>query len=68
MNCLEMLNGNFILFYQIKPQYNKKTKGEIDYLFTVTQKLTVSQKLNEIFAFKSPEHLREIALHSYNEI
>lgn len=46
MNCLEMLNGNFILFYQIKPQYNKKTKGEIDYLFTVTQKLTVSQKLN----------------------
>lgn len=49
-----MLNGNFVLFYQIKPQYNKKTKGEIDYLFTVTQKLTVSQKLDEIFTFKSP--------------
>lgn len=61
MSCLEMLNGNFVLFYQIKPQFNRKTRGEIDYIITVTQKLSVSQKLNEIFAFKSPEHLRQVA-------
>ena len=56
-----MFHGNFLLFYHIKPEFNKKTKGEIDYIITATQKLTVSQKLNEIFNFKSPEHLRQMA-------
>lgn len=68
MDCLEMFNGNFVLFYQIKPQNNRKTKGEIDYIITATQKLTVSEKLNEIFSFKSPEQLREIAAENYSEI
>lgn len=60
-----MLNGNFVLFYQIKPQFNRKTKGEIDYIITATQKLSISQKLNEIFSFKSPENLRKVAATSY---
>ena len=68
VNCLEMFNGNFLLFYQIRPQNNRKTKGEIDYLITTTQKLTVSQKLNEIFNFRSPQHLRAMAINRYEEI
>ena len=27
INCLEMFNGNFLLFYQIKPDLNRKKKG-----------------------------------------
>ena len=63
-----MFNGNYLLFFQIKPKFNRKTRGEIDYMITTTQKLTVSQKLNEIFDFKSPEHLRIMADTRYEEI
>lgn len=68
IDCLEMLNGNFMLFYQIKPEFNKKTKGEIDYLIILTQKLTVTQKLNEIFNFKSHQDLRDIVANNYSVI
>ena len=26
-NCLEMLNGNFVLFFQVKPECNNKLRG-----------------------------------------
>jgi len=35
-------------------------------MITLTQKLTVSQKLSEIFDFKSPEHLRLMAADNYS--
>jgi len=41
-----MLNGNFVLFFQVKPECNNKLKGEIDYTITVTQKLSIQEKLN----------------------
>ena len=68
VSCLEMFNGNFLLFYQIKPEFNRKKKGQIDYLIIATQKVTISQKLNEIFNFKSVEHLRQMADRRYHEI
>ena len=58
LNCLEMLNGNFVIFYQIRSEYNKKLKGEIDYTIAVTQKLSIKDKLNEIFDFKDPSELK----------
>lgn len=45
-DCLEMFNGNFVLFFQVKPEHNNKLKGEIDYMITVTQKLSIQEKLN----------------------
>ena len=53
-----MLNGNFVIFYQIRSEYNKKLKGEIDYTIAVTQKLSIKDKLNEIFDFKDPSELK----------
>lgn len=44
-DCLEMLNGNFVLFFQINPQFNKKLKGEIAYIIIATQKLSIHEKL-----------------------
>jgi hypothetical protein len=67
-DCLEMMNGNFVLFFQVKPQANRKMRGEIDYLVTVTQKLSVSEKIEQIFAFKSAKELRKIAKRNYSLI
>lgn len=63
-----MLNGNFVLFFQVKPEFNRKTKGEIDYLITVTQKLTIAEKLSQIFTFKSARELRKVAKRNYGLI
>jgi hypothetical protein len=61
LDCLEMLKGNFVLFFQIDPQFNHKLKGEIEYTISVTQKISIQQKLKEIFAFKSADELKRIS-------
>lgn len=50
-----MLNGNYVLFYQIDPRLNHKLKGEIEYLICATCKISVEEKLRDIFKFKSPD-------------
>lgn len=63
-----MLGGNFVLFFQVKAGCNNKLKGEIDYLVTVTQKLSVQEKLNEIFCFRTPEELKEVTERDFSII
>lgn len=63
-----MLNGNFVLFFQIKPDCNNKLKGEIDYIMTVTQKLSIQEKLNEIFNFRSTQELKQMAEENFTAI
>lgn len=67
-SCLEMLNGNFVLFFQVKPELNRKLRGEIDYVFMVTQKLSIQEKLNEIFSFKSPKELKWLTENEFEKI
>ena len=63
-----MFNGNYVIFYQIKPQKNKKMKGELDYTIAVTQKLSVKQKLNQIFDFKTPEELTQMSQYHFSKL
>lgn len=40
-------------------------KGEIDYTIAVTQKLSIKEKLNEIFDFKNPDELKQMGLTNF---
>lgn len=43
------MNGNFMIVFQIKPLKNNKTRGEIDYWFSLTQKITIDTKIKLMF-------------------
>lgn len=46
-----MIDRNFAVFYQILPNCNKRTKGEITYCFAITRHVTIQDKVREIFMF-----------------
>jgi len=53
ISCLNIRNNNYALLYERSAHENFKTNEEIDYLLTVSETLTIQQKLNEIFSFET---------------
>ncbi len=42
---------NFGIFFQLRPQYNNYTKGEINYWFSVTEFIRKEEKIKKIFNY-----------------
>jgi hypothetical protein len=48
---INVLNGNFAIFYQSIPKTNMFTKGEISYWFVISQNIPIDQKIRQIFNY-----------------
>lgn len=49
-NILEVMNGSYMVVFQV--HNNKKSGGQINYWFAITQDVTLKEKLNEQFSSK----------------
>jgi hypothetical protein len=55
LDVLQMLNDNFVVFYQISETKNNSLSGEIKYAFAVTHKVKFDDKIRQILP--SPQDL-----------